>query len=73
VLLELVVVDAALELLVGQEVVVDALDLAGSPRPGRRRDGDAGEAVVQLQDPADERSLACSRGTGDDEDAGDGG
>jgi hypothetical protein len=61
--------DALLELLLGEEVVVDALRL---PRPrlargGRDAQGELGQPLAQQPD---ERALADPRGAGDDEDPG---
>ena len=69
VLEELAVLDAAVELLVGDEVVVDAVDLTLSTRPRRRRDGQL-EVGASLEQRLDERALAGPRGAGDDEELG---
>ena len=59
--------DMGLELLGGQEVVVDAVALAG-PRPaGGRRDRQL-EAGDALEQPTDQRALPHAGRTGDHED-----
>jgi hypothetical protein len=67
VLEEVARLDAAAELLVGEEPVLAAVVLAGALRPGGGRDGD-----LELGDPLgerpDQRPLPGSRRAGDDED-----
>jgi hypothetical protein len=67
VLEELACLDAAAELVVAEEPVLAPVDLGGTLRPRRRGDGDL-ELGQPLDERADERPLARSRGPGDDED-----
>ena len=67
VLLELVVVDAALELGVGEEEVLAPVDLARALRSRGRRDGDLCALGLPSQHAADERALAGAGRAGDDE------
>src|SRR5919108_9743 len=61
--------DAAIELLVAEKVVVDAVDLARAAGPRGRRDGQL-EVVTAGEGLTDERPLPRPRGTGDDEELG---
>src|SRR5207237_10295498 len=67
VLEERALLDEPLELLLGDEVVLAAVPLAGTPLPRGRRDGELelGEATHEL---LLERALAGTRGTGDRDD-----
>ena len=59
--------EQAVELLVGQEPVVDAVDLARAQRPRRRRDGEP-ELGNASQQRLNHRSLAGPEGPVSDED-----
>jgi hypothetical protein len=61
--------DAPLELLGRQEVVLDAVALAGPPPSRRRGDGDL-EIRKAGKDALDERALPRTRWSRDDDDAG---
>ena len=67
VLEEIAVLEAPVELLVTDEVVVDALDLAGAAGSRRRRDCKL-ELGKEGQKPLDQRAFAGTRLAGDDED-----
>jgi len=60
--------DAPLELVGRQEVVVDAVELAGAPASRRRGDGDL-EVRKAGKDALDERPLPRARWSRDDDDA----
>ena len=66
VLQEALVVDHAIELLLGQEVIVDSVALSRPRRPGRRRDGQL-ELRHPLQQSPDQRALPNTGRPGDDE------
>ena len=66
VLEELAGVDAALKVVLGEEVVVAAVLLAGTALAGRRRDGH-GEVVALGDEVPDQRALAGAGRSGDDE------
>jgi hypothetical protein len=59
--------ETPVELLVGNEVVVDAVDLAG-PSSARRRGDRKRELGKEVEDPLDQGALAGTRLTRDDED-----
>jgi len=67
VLEEAAVLDAVEELLLGQEPVLPAVRLTRALAPRRRRDGDF-ELRQPLDERLDQRSLAGSRRSRDDED-----
>lgn len=70
---EAVGVDEVLKVLHGDEVVVDAMDLAGAGIPRGVGDGEGEDVRVAGEEELEEGAFADARGAGDDDGAGVGG